>query len=167
MAYSGFIIVKDGEKSRRATFRDFYGPLDKGAARPSFCYPKRKLDLKETIDSMKRALDSGEVAPDRVMSLKMELKKREEHFDKLNEQESASRKMFEENKDKWLERRTKLAEEISAEMPSREDRKKRMVNPHRVLQKEKSGLQEKKTEYIVLSRLAGEESNISYLQRDK
>lgn len=167
MANPAYIIVKDGEKGRRVSYKDFYGPLDKGAARPSFCYPKRKEELVEEIKSMKRAIDHGHVSPDKKMAVEMDLKKREERLDKLNEQETAARKLFNENKDKWLERRTSLAEEITAKTPTRADRKKRIVNPHRVLQEEKQGgLQEKKTEYIVLSRLAGEESNVSYLTRD-
>jgi hypothetical protein len=166
MANQGFIIVKDGDKGRRASFRDFYGSLDKGAARPAFCYPKRKEELVEEIKSMKRAIENGHVAADKVMDLKMDLRKREGRLDKLNEEESAARKLFNENKDKWLERRTKLAEEISEATPTRGDKKKKVVNPHRVLMAEKSGLQEKKTEYIVISRLAGEESNVSFLVRD-
>lgn len=166
-ANSGYIIIKDGEKGRRASYRDFYGPLDKGAARPSFCYPKRKEDLNEEIRSMERAIASGYVAPDKKISLEMDLSKRKERLDKLNEQESAARKLFNENKDKWLERRSALAEEIGNAMPSRSDVKKKIVNPHRILKQEKqAGLQEKKTEYIVLSRLAEEESNVSFLQRD-
>lgn len=166
MAYSGYIVVKDGDKGRRASYKDFFGPLDKGAARPSFCYPKRKENLEETVKSMERAIASGYVTEDKRMGLEIELRKRKEHLDKLNEQESAAKKLFDENKDKWLERRTKLAEEISNATPTRSDKKKRVVNPHRILQKEKSGLQEMKTEYIVLSRLAGEESNVSFLQKD-
>lgn len=166
MAYSGYIVIKDGDKGRRANFREFYGPMDKGAARPSFCYPKRREALEETVKSMERAIASGYVTEDKRMGLEVELRKRKEHLDKLNEQESAARKLFEENKDKWLERRTKLAEEITAATPTRSEKQKKIVNPHRVLQKEKGGLQDMKTEYIVLSRLAGEESNTSFLQKD-
>lgn len=163
---AGYIVIKDGDKGRRASYRDFYGPLDKGAARPSFCYPKRKEDLEEHARSMEKALKSGFITEDKKTGLEVELRKRKEHLDRLNEQESAARKLFEENKDKWLQRREQLATEITEATPSRSDKKKRAVNPHRVLQAEKSGLQEKKTEYIVLSRLAGEESNVSFLQKD-
>lgn len=166
MAYAGYIVVKDGEKGRRVSYRDFFGPLDKGAARPSFCYPTRKKELEETVRNMERAIASGYVTEDKRVGLEVELRKRKEHLDKLNDQESAARKLFEENKDKWLERRTKLADEITNATPTRSDKKKRIVNPHRVLQREKSGLQEMKTEYIIISRLAGEESNTSFLQKD-
>ena len=166
MAHEGYIMVKNGEKSRRATYRDFYGELDKGAAKPSFCYPGRKTELEDEIGSMKRAIENGHVSPDKKMSVEVDLRKREERLDKLNGQESAARTLFNENKDKWLERRTTLAEEIAEATPTRADKKKGIVNPHRVLMAEKGGLQDKKTEFIVLSRLAGEESNVGFLQKD-
>lgn len=166
MANSGFIIVKDGDKGRRATYKDFFGPLDKGAARPSFCYPKRKEDLAEEIKSMERAIDSGYVSPDKKMAVQIDLKTRKKRLDDLNQQESDARKLFNENKDKWLERRSALAEEIAAATPTRSEKKKKVVNPHRVLMQEKNGLGEKKKEYIIISRLAGEESNTAFLQRD-
>jgi hypothetical protein len=164
---AGYIIVKDGDKGRRASFRDFYGPLDKGAAKPSFCYPMRKEALKEDIKKMEKALENGYIAPERKMEAQINLKTKKERLDKLNDQESAARKLFEENKDKWMERRTALAGEISESMPSRESVRKRIVNPHSVLKKEKGGLEDKKKEFIILSRLAEEESNVSFLQKDK
>lgn len=166
MAHPGHIIVKDSDNGK-LDYRRFYGPLDKGAARPSFCYPKRKDELAEEVRSMERAMASGYVAPDKKMSLEIDLNKRKERLDKLNEQEDKARKIFEADKDEWMNRRKELAKEITAETPTRDDVTKRKVNPHRTLQKEKGGLQDKKTEYIVISRLAGEESNVSYLRKDK
>jgi hypothetical protein len=94
------------------------------------------------------------------------VKEKKDRLDAINSQESAARKLFEENKDKWMERRTSLAEEISAATPSRKDVEKRRVNPFTTLKKEKGGLEDKKREYIVISRLADMESNVSFLQRD-
>ena len=165
MANAGHIIVKDSDKS--LNYKKFYGPLDKGAARPSFCYPKRKEELAEEGKSMEKAMASGYVTPDKKMALEIDMNKRKERLDKLNEQEDNARKVFEADKDAWMDRRKELAKEITAETPTRDDVAKRKVNPHRTLQKEKGGLQEKKTEYIVISRLAGEESNVSYLKKDK
>ena len=51
-------------------------------------------------------------------------------------------------------------------MHSRMDAEKRRVNPHRVANAEKGGLGAMKKEYIVISRALGEESNVSFLQRD-
>jgi len=167
MANASYIIVKDGDKTRKATYREFYGPLDKGAAKPSFCYPTRKQDMKDEIDKMERALSTGYIQKEREMESKRKLKEKKARLDQINEQETAARKLFAGNKDKWMERRDALAEEIRETMPSRDAVRKKIVNPFSVLKKEKGGLEEKKREYIVLSRLAGEESNVSYLQKDK
>jgi hypothetical protein len=167
MANAGFIIVKGADGSgHRASYRDFYGPLDKGSAKPSFCYPKRKEALEEEVQSMKKSIESGYVSTEKLMEYKSKMRTKTERLDKINEQESAARKLFEENKDNWLKRRGALAEEITAATPSRADVSKRRVNPFTTLKKEKSGLEEKKREFVVLSRLAGEESNISFLQKD-
>ena len=61
---AGYIIIKNGEKSRRATYREFYGSLDKGAAKPTFCYPKRIETLKEDIAKVERALEFGQIPKD-------------------------------------------------------------------------------------------------------
>jgi chromosome segregation ATPase len=164
---AGYIIVKNGDKSRRSTYREFYGSLDKGAAKPAFCYPKRIETLKEDIAKTERALEFGQIPKDREMETKVELRKKQERLDKIGEEGSAARKLFEENKDNWMKRRESLKEEISESIPSREAVQKRIVNPHTTLQKEKGGLEDKKKEFIILSRLAGEESNVSFLQRDK
>ena len=168
MAHSGFIIIKkDGdEKGHRATYRDFYGPLDKGSAKPSFCYPRRKEALQEEVDKMQKAIDNGYISKEREMESKIQLRTKKKRLDDINAQESAAKKLFEENKDSWMKRRDALAEEITAATPTMADVKKRRVNPFTTLKKEKGGLEEKKREYIVLSRLAGEESNISFLQRE-
>jgi len=166
-ANSGYIIVKSEGKDKKMTYKDFYGPLDKGSARPSFCYPKHKEALQDEVKSMEYALASGYVTPDKKLTLEIDMKKRKERLDKIGEQEMNAKRLFKEHKDKWMERRTALAEEIAARTPTRSEKAKRVVNPHRILQEEKQkGLQEKKTEYIVLSRLAEEESNIGFLTRD-
>lgn len=165
---SGFIIVKkDGdEKGHRATYRDFFGPLDKGSVKPSFCYPKRKEALQEEVEKMQKNVDNGYISREREMEYKTTLRAKKKRLDDINSQESAARKLFEENKDSWMKRRDALAEEITAATPTLKDVQKRRVNPFTTLKKEKGGLEDKKREYIVLSRLAGEESNISFLQRE-
>jgi hypothetical protein len=166
MANQGYIIIKDGDKSKRATYRDFYGPLDKGSAKPSFCYPKKKENLKEEISKIKSVLDNGYVSKERVMEMKIKMKEKKERLDKINEQEKEAKKLFEENKDAWMKRREVIGEEIKENTPTKKDVRERRVSPHLVLRKEKTGLEDKKREYIVISRLAGEESNVSFLQKE-
>jgi hypothetical protein len=168
MANAGYIVVKQSgdEKGRRVSYRDFYGPLDKGSAKPSFCYPKRKEALKEDISKMERVLESGHIAKDHEMDAKLTLKQKKERLKAIDAQEGEAAKLFKEHKDDWMKRRGELAEEIRMSMPTETDVKKRRVNPHKVLRNEKTGLEDKKKEFIVLSRLAGEDSNVSFLQRD-
>lgn len=166
MGSAGYIIIKDGEKGRRASYRDFYGPLDKGSAKPSFCYPKRKESLKEEVEKLERVLALGHIAREHEMEAKVTLKTKKDRLKDIDAQEGDAKKLFNDNKDQWMKRRAELAEEIRETMPALSDTKKRRVNPHKVIQREKSGFEDKKKEYIVLSRLAGEESNISYLQKD-
>jgi len=162
----GYIIIKDGEKNRRSTYRDFFGPLDKGSAKPSFCYPKRKEALKEEVAKMERVLDSGHIAKEHEMEARVTLKTKKDRLKEIESQEGAAAKLFKENKDSWLKRRDELKTEISESMPRETDVKRRRVNPHKVLKMEKEGLEDKKKEFIVLSRLAGEDSNLSFLQKE-
>jgi hypothetical protein len=169
MANNGYIIVKggDGRKAEdRRTYKQFYGPVDKGSNKPAFCYPQRKQNMEEEVRSMERALDMGVVTGDRRMQFEASLRQKKDRLDAIGESTENAKKLFEKDKDQWVNRRKELAEEISNGMPSRKDVKDRRVNPHRVLKDEKSGLGEKKKEFIVLSRLMEEESNVSFLQRD-
>jgi len=167
MANEGHIIIKTGDKTRKATYRDFYGPLDKGSAKPSFCYPRKKEMLKEEIEKTQKAIDSGFIAKEREMAMKIKLKEKRERLDKLSEQENSAKKLFKENKDAWIARREHLKEEIANNMPTRDAVIKRRVSPHAVLRKEKKeGLEDKKREFVVISRLAEEEPNTAFLQRD-
>lgn len=167
MANAGFIVVKNSDGTgHHKTYRDFYGPHDKGSAKPSFCYPSRKRDLVEEVDKTEKAIANGYISPERIMEAKVNLKTKKTRLEGINQQEADARKLFEANKDAWMKRREALATEISESMPTLNDTKKRRVNPFTTLKKEKSGLEDKKREFIVLSRLAGEESNIQFLQRE-
>ena len=169
MAHERNIIIqnKSGKSSREITYRTFYGPLDKGSSKPSFCYPKRKEALQEEVDKMQKAIDNGHISPERAMEAKINLNTKKKRLDDINAQEAVSRKKFEDNKDEWMVRRKELAEEIAALMPTEKEVQKRRVNPHLNLQREKAGgLEEKKREFMVISRLAGEDSNIANLQRE-
>jgi gas vesicle protein len=157
---------KDGQ-DRKATYKDFYGPLDKGSAKPSFCYPRMKDAMKEDVDSMKRNLEHGFIDKTKEMQVRADMKVKEKRLKELDAQESEARKLFKEGKDDWMKRREDLAEEIKAAMPSSTDVAKRRTNPYRIMQDEKQrGLGEKKKEFQILSHLADEESNTSFLQRD-
>ena len=168
MANEGHILIpnKSGKSGREITVQDLYGPLDKGSAKPSFCYPKRKANLTEELEKMQSSLANGYIGQDRVMEFKMKIREKKERLDAINEQEAVTRKLFEDNKDIFMKRRLELAEEISMSMPTEKDVQKRRVNPWRTLQKEKSGLEAKKREFIIISLLAGEESSIPFLQRE-
>jgi hypothetical protein len=170
MANEGYIIIKsktDGRVNEKVSYKKFYGPLDKGSAKPSFCYPGAKAALKEEIDSMNRSLERGYVDKEREMVVRSELKTKEKRLSDMNGHESEAKKLFKENEAEWVKRREVLAEEISAGMPSQTDVAKKRANPHRILQNEKGkGLDEKKREYQVLSHLMGEDSNTGILQRD-
>jgi hypothetical protein len=144
----------------------FFGPLDKGAAKPAFCYPERTRILKEEVRKMERNIEMGYISPERKLAYESRLKARRERLDAINENAANAHKIVTDNPDYWAKRRRELGKEIRAAMPSRKDVEKRRVNPHRVAKMEKEGLGEKKREYIIISRALGEESNTSFLQRD-
>ncbi len=43
-------VSEENEKD----FRNFWGPEDKGAAKPAFCYPRRVDNLREEVQGMER-----------------------------------------------------------------------------------------------------------------
>ena len=166
---SGYIIIKgkEGEKVQKLGYRAFFGPQDVGSVKPSFCYPRAKDSLKEDIRSIENALDNGYYAPDKKLRLQADLKTKKKKLDSLNEQETNAKRLFDDNKDACMQRREALKDEIRESIPTEKEVKKRHVNPFRNLEKEQKGLKEKKLEYIVLSHLAGEESNTSFLQKEQ
>jgi hypothetical protein len=168
-ANSSYIIIKgkEGDKVQKLGYRAFFGPQDKGSAKPSFCYPRAKDSLKEDIRSIENALDNGYYAPNKKLSLQADLRTKKKKLDAINEQETSAKRLFDDNKDACIQRRTALQEEIRESIPTEKEVKKRHVNPFRNYEKEQKGLKEKKLEYIVLSHLAGEESNTSFLQKEQ
>jgi len=169
MANASYIIIKSGEgdKVQKSGYKSFYGPLDKGSAKPSFCYPRQKESLKEDIKSMEKSLKDGYVAETRVLKVKNDLKMKKERLDKINAQESDAIKLFKENKDACIKRREELKEMIADGMPTAKDVSKKRVNPHKQFENEKTkGFGKLKTEYQILSHLADEETNTKFLQRD-
>jgi hypothetical protein len=168
---AGYIIIKGGgadkQNDKPQGIKAFYGPLDKGSAKPSFCYPAQKEALKEEVRQMEKAISNGFVAETRVLKVKQDLKMKQERLDKLNEQESTAKKLFKANEDSCMKRREELKEMISQGIPTSRDVEKRRVNPHRIATDEKvKGLGKLKTEFQILSHLAGEESNTKFLQRE-
>lgn len=168
MANEGHIIVK-GKRldGRKFNMQRFYRPVDAGSAKPAFCYPRRRQDLQEEVDRMRRNLDEGNVAQTRKMKYKMQLKEREDRLDQINESFDNAKKVIDEDPDAWNAYRNELAEKISAGLPTREDERMRRVNPHRRLREEKGGLESMKRQYVIVSRALGEESNTSFLQKEK
>ena len=165
---ASYIFIKgatEGDKVKKEGFRAFYGPLDKGSAKPSFCYPTQKDSLREEIKGMEKNLSF--VAETRIAGVKQELKRMKARLDEINSQESNAIKLFKENKDACMKRREELAEIIAQGMPTSRDVEKRRVNPHRVAETEKKkGLGKLKLEYQVLSHLAEEEANTKFLQKE-
>ena len=170
MSNAAYILIKgsgEGDKVQKGDFRKFYGPLDKGSAKPSFCYPKQKETLREEIRQMERALKDGYVAETRVMKVKQDLRLRKERLDKINEQEADAMKLVKDNKDAIVKRRTELSEVIAQGIPTAKDVEKRRVNSQRIADNEKKkGLGKLKLEYQILSHALEEESNTAFLQRD-
>jgi hypothetical protein len=153
-------------------YREFWGPHDKGAAKPAFCYPGRIQDLQEEVSKMERNLEMGWVSPERKMAYEMRLRQRKERLDSIKEHSERVQNIISKDKDWWVRRRSELGETIRNAMPRRKDIAQRRVNPFKVMKMEKEGiggkpsLGELKKEYIVISRALGEESNISFLERD-
>lgn len=147
-------------------YQIFFGPLDKGAAKPAFCYPERIRILKEEVRKMERNLSMGYISPERKPAYEGRLKERKARLDAINENTANAKKIIANDPDYWVKRRKELGEEIRNAMPSRKDVEKKRVNPYRVNKMEKGGLGEMKREYIIISRALGEESNVSFLQRD-
>lgn len=168
MANAGYIVVKgDGDKVRKQGVEAFFGPHDKGSAKPSFCYPKQKEDLKRKIDSMEKSLSDGYVAENRRMAMRLDIKKHKERLDAIECHEADVKTLVKNNKDALVERRNQLAEEIANRMPTAKAVEKHKVNPFRIYNEEKKGgLGEKKREFQIISHALGEESNTHFLQKD-
>lgn len=167
---AAYIVIKgsgEGDKVQKTGYKAFYGPMDKGSSKPSFCYPAQKEALKEEITSMEKAIKDGYVAETRIMKIKSDLRIKRDRLDKINAQEADAMKLFKENKDAIMKRREDLAVDIAQGMPSFKDIEKRRYNSHKIAENEKKkGLGKLKLEYQILSHLAEEESNTRFLQRD-
>jgi uncharacterized coiled-coil DUF342 family protein len=134
--------------------------------------------LKEELSQMNRNIKEGNVDPEQKMSYALKAKKIEERVSLIDESFEKAKEIIDKAPDSWKTRRDTLAQEIADRTPTREDKRKRRVNPHGVLREEKIGtagkrpLEEIKREYTIISRAFQargdfEESNHSYLQKDK
>lgn len=175
-AHAGYIIVRgggaDNQKEKPRGVNAFFGPLDKGSAKPSFCYPKQREALAEEVRGMEKSLADGYVAPTRVMTVKADLRLKKKRLDEIDQQEHEARKLFKENKDACMKRHAELREIIGEVLPRAKDVEKRRVNPQRIHDMEKKGVKgmaplgKLKTEFQILSHLAEEEPNTKFLQKD-
>ena len=175
MANETHIIVK---KRHNRDMKQFFRPVDKGSAKPAFCYPRRVENMKEELRSMENSLDRGLVGAERKMGYEQKKNERKKRVEELDASIEGAKKIIAKDKDGWKKRRDQLAAEISAALPTREDVMKRRVNPHTILRREKQGekgdasLEEKKREFTIISRAfqaSGdyEEANHSFLQKDR
>ena len=176
MAHEGHIYVKNDKKNEKQrdgsmNIRQFFTAVDKGSSRPAFCLPRHFEAFKETTVQMRRALDNGFVAPDRKMAIEEKYRQHNERLKSLEDNRANAAKIIKEDPDAWAKRRSELAEEISNSMPKRSEVNKKRINPFRNLKTEKSGLEAKKQEYIIISKAmqaAGYDvdSNITFLEKD-
>jgi hypothetical protein len=176
LANETHVIIK--RNPGRFSTAQFFKPIDKGSAKPAFCYPRRADALKEDLNSMKRNLKRDMVSPERRMAYEQRIKQLEDKVAKIDESFEGAKEIIEKNKDAWKTRRDNLAAKIAEQTPTRDAVAKRRVNPHAVLRREKQGekndapLEQVKRDYTIISRAfqaAGdyEEANHSFLQRDK
>ena len=181
MANAGHIIVKKSESEKQSKgrygMRQFFNPVDKGSAKPAFCYPRRTKGLQEELNQMERNIKEGRVDPERKMSYELKAKQIKERMEEINASFSNAKSIIDKSPDAWKTRRENLAAEIAERTPSREAVSKRRVNPHGVLRNEKQGtedkrpLEELKREFTIISRAFQargdyEEPNHSFLQKD-
>jgi hypothetical protein len=175
MANEGHIIVK---KSKHGYgMKQFFRPVDKGSAKPAFCYPRRAEGLREELRTMERNLEQGNVDPERKMAYEQKAEQIRKRVSEIDASFENAKSIIDKDPDKWLKRRDVLAEEIADRMPTKDDVRKRRVNPHRVLREEKEGtrgsqpLEQLKREYTIISKAFQargdfEDSNSSFLQKD-
>ena len=183
MANSGHIIIKKSEsdqpkQSPRWSTKRFFMDVDKGSAKPAFCYPRRSQGLVEELNQMERVIESGQLDGEHKMGYELKAKKLAQRVDLINESFRNAKEIIDKEPDAWKTRRDTLAAEIAERTPTRDDKRKRRVNPHAVLRDEKVGgpgkrpLEEVKREYTIISRAFqargdNEEANHSFLQKDK
>jgi hypothetical protein len=180
MANEGHIIVKNSDKRTQGRWgmNQFFNPVDKGSAKPAFCYPRRTEGLREELHTMRNNLDSGKVDPERKMAYELKAKQIEERMVDIDNSFKTAKTIIDKDPDAWKSRRDNLAKEIADRTPSRDDVRKRRVNPHGILRQEKQGdgdkkpLEGLKREYTIISRAFQargdyEEANHSFLQKDK
>ena len=186
MANEGHIFIKRSEseqkppqQSGRWGTRQFFMPVDKGSAKPAFCYPRRAEAMQEELISRKKLLKSGALdGQENKMSYELKTKEIGKRVDEIFGSFERAREIIEKAPDSWSKRRQTLADEIKERTPTRADKAQKLVNPHAVLREEKVGtganrpLEEVKREYTIISRALqarGEsaEANTSFLQKDK
>jgi hypothetical protein len=182
MANEGHILIKSSESDKpknsgRWGVRQFFTPVDKGSAKPAFCYPRRTQGLKEELAQMERNIRDGNVDPQQKMSYDLKAKKIRQRVGDIDQSFEKAKEIIDKAPDAWKTRLQTLSAEIAERTPSREDKRKRRVNPHGVLREEKVGsqgkrpLEEIKREYTVIARAFQargdyEESNHSFLEKD-
>jgi hypothetical protein len=176
VANESHIIVKKNSGKYRTS--QFFREVDKGSSKPAMCYPRRAEALKEEHASMKRNLDRDLVSPERRMIYEQKMNQLGGRVKEIDGSFDNAKKIINADKDGWKARRDELGKVIADQTPSRDDERKRRVNPHSTLRREKQGdgghapLEAIKKEYTVISRAfqaAGEyeEANHSFLQKDK
>ena len=157
----------------RTTYPTFYGTHDKGSKFPAWTSPKRVEELSDQAKAYKEALDKNQVSSDMRPQVENKYKMISERLGSIVNSWDETQKFVNENEDKLNKRRKELAKEIGDLTPPRQMEKEHRVNPHTVLRREKEPdekgltLDDKKSEYILISRALGEESNVGFLQKER
>ena len=181
MANEGHIIVKNNDRRTNAgrySTKQFFGGLDKGSAKPAFCYPRRAEAKREELATMEKNVNKNMISPDRRMIYEQNMKKLADRVAEIDGSFEGAKKIIEKDKDAWATRRANLAAKIAEGTPTRKQERDRSINPHAVLRREKIGekgeapLEQMKRDYTIISRAMQasgdyEEANHSFLKKDK
>lgn len=165
MAYAGNIIVKKGRENAIDLNR-FFAPVDKGSMKPAWTKERLVADMGEEVKGMEKNLKEGFVDAQHRAAYQQKLKERKQRYEDILLSHADAKKYYKENKETVHKRIEELKGIISESMPTLTDAMKGKANPFKIAKQEKEGLQELKREFQILAKIAGEESNIAFLQKD-
>lgn len=179
---ANIITSKTKERARRG--RDFFRDHDKGSIRPAFCFPSAISNMREEYEKMEKLLkDPQGVEASHRPVLEQKAAMMRDRLDSIDKQVSEVRKEIKADPDYWDTRRKELQEQIRDLTPSKSDRKLKRVSPWKINKMEKGGeggkakavklstgeeftLSEAKTEFQIISRAMGEDSDIRSIEKE-
>ena len=150
-------------KGENRNWKDFFGPVSKGSAKPAFTSPSRVDGIKAERDHLKKQLDSGLIHPSRRMEIEERLTHYNERVDKFRDEKDAAKELYMQDRDHWDTREKDLRKEIEDSIPPAKMIEKKKVNPHVIFKAEQGGLKEKKLEWQTIRSLQEEDTDLTYL----